>query len=377
MDASSHPPATILVVDDHEANRLILNELITSYGHTPVLAENGLSALAHIRRDPPDLVLLDILMPELDGYGVLTQMRADASLRHIPVIVVSSVDDLDMIVRCVEAGADDYLIKPFNRALLLARLRSCLDKKRVRDQEERLARLMEDYNLRLEAKVSEQVLKITATELERASLSRYLSPSLVEAVLRAEKPLHLGGTQTEVTVLFADIRGYTRLSQTIPPQQVMEILNAHFTDLSRIVFEHEGTLDKFIGDAVMAVFGWPFPSPQHPLHALRAATRMQEAVRRANTHATHRPPIAIGIGINTGTVIAGNVGGPQKMDLTVIGDAVNIAARLQTQAEPGQIIVGEATYAAIREHARCEPVGEIQLKNLLQPVRCYRVLEAR
>ncbi|HEX9842957.1 MAG TPA: adenylate/guanylate cyclase domain-containing protein [bacterium] len=368
-------PATILVVDDHEANRLILHDLIISYGHTPVLVDNGLSALVHIRRDPPDLVLLDILMPELNGHEVLQQMRDDASLRNIPVIVVSSVDELDTIVRCIEAGADDYIIKPFNHTLLLARLRSCLDKKRVRDQEERLARLMEDYNLRLEAKVAEQVRQITATELERASLSRYLSPSLVEAVLRAEKPLNLGGTQTRATVLFADIRGYTRLSQTIAPQQVMEMLNEHFTAMSRIVFEHEGTLDKFIGDSVMAVFGWPFSTQHDERNALRAALRMQEAVRIGNARSAQRPPIGIGIGINTGTVIAGNIGAPQKMDLTVIGDAVNIAARLQTLASAGQIVVGEATYEAIRDEARCEPIGEIELKNLLQPVRCYRVLE--
>jgi adenylate cyclase len=366
-------PATIMVVDDHEANRLILHDLIVSFGHTPVLVDNGLSALAHIRREPPDLVLLDILMPELDGFQVLQRMRDEALLRTVPVIVVSSVDELDMIVRCIEAGADDYLIKPFNHTLLRARLGACLDKKRLRDQEERLARLMEDYNLRLEAKVAEQVRQITASEMERASLSRYLSPSLVDAVLRAEKPLDLGGAQTRATVLFADIRGYTRLSQQVSPQEVMALLNEHFTAMSHIIFEHEGTLDKFMGDAVMAVFGWPFSTGHDEVNALRAAGRMQEAVRARNARVASRHPIEIGIGINTGDVIAGNVGGPQKMDLTVIGDAVNIAARLQTLANGGEVVVSETTYQAIREQFRCEPIGEIELKNVLQPVRCYRV----
>jgi adenylate cyclase len=366
-------PATILVVDDHEANRLILHDLIISYGHTPVLVENGLSALAHIRRDPPDLVLLDILMPELNGLEVLQRMRDDGSLRTIPVIVVSSVDELDSIVKCIEAGAEDYIIKPFNHTLLRARLMACLDKKRLRDHEVRLTQLMEEYNLRLEAKVAEQVRQITATELERASLSRYLSPSLVEAVLKAEKPLDLGGTQTRATVLFADIRGYTRLSQQISPQEVMEILNEHFTAMSRIVFEHEGTLDKFIGDAVMAVFGWPFATGHDELSALRAAIRMQEAVDARNARPGTRHPLGIGIGINTGDVIAGNIGAPQKMDLTVIGDTVNIAARLQTLANAGQVVIGEATHEAVRGEFRCEPFGEIELKNLLQPVRCYRL----
>jgi adenylate cyclase len=369
-----NPPSTILVVDDHEANRLILHDLIVSYGHRPVLADNGLSALAHLRREPPDLVLLDIRMPELGGQEVLQRMREDPALRHIPVIVVSSVDELDTIVSCIEAGADDYIIKPFNHTLLLARLRACLDKKRLRDHEERLARLMEDYNLRLEAKVAEQVRQITATELQRATLSRYLSPGLVDAVLKAEKPLHLGGTQTNVTVLFADIRGYTRLSQQLAAQEVMELLNEHFTTLSRIVFEHEGTLDKFIGDALMAVFGWPFATDHDERNALRAALRMQEAVHARNVRAGESAAIQIGIGINSGSVIAGNIGAPQKMDLTVIGDTVNIASRLQALANGGDVVLGEATYQAVREEYPCEVIGEIQLRNTLQPVRCYRVI---
>jgi adenylate cyclase len=186
--------------------------------------------------------------------------------------------------------------------------------------------------------------------------------------------LHLGGTRAHVTVLFGDIRGYTRLSQEIPPEEVVELLNEHFTEMSRVVFQHEGTLDKFIGDCVMAVFGWPFSTGNDELNALRAARAMQASVATRNARPGITRALHMGIGINTGDVIAGNVGGPQKMDFTVIGDAVNVAARLQALAQPGQIVVGPATYAAVQAHFACEHIGELELKNVLQPLACYRVL---
>ena len=369
-------PASILVVDDNETNRILLHDLIVSCGYEPVLAQNGLSALAQIHRHPPDLVLLDILMPELDGHEVLTRLKESGVLRSLPVIVVSSVDDMESIVRCIEAGADDYLIKPFSHALLRARIASSLEKKRLRDQEAAFRQQIEHYSLNLEKTVREQVLRITASELERANLSRYLSPSIVDAVLTSEREMHLGGSVTRATVLFADIRGYTRLSQQLGAAEIMAMLNEHFTSLSEIVFECEGTLDKFIGDSVMAVFGAPFSTGRDEYNALNAALKIQRKLCSAAERRRRegKPPIQVGIGINTGDLVCGNLGSPQKMDFTVIGDTVNISSRLQGIAKGGEIIVGEATFAAIKDDFHFEEIGEIELKNSMRPVRCYRVL---
>lgn len=367
--------ATILIVDDSEANRVLLNDLILSIGHQPLLAENGLSALAQIRTTKPDLVLLDILMPGMDGYGVLQRMKDEGMLPGIPVIVISSVDDVESVVRCIEGGADDYLIKPFNQVLLTARISASLQKKQYRDREQEFQRLIEEYNLNLEARVREEVIKNTDVELQRAKLSRYLSPKVVEEVLKAKRSVDLGGTNTFVTVLFTDIRDYTGISHEMPAGEVMEFLNEHFTDLSRIVFDYEGTLDKFIGDSVMAVFGWPFSTGHDELNAVGAARRMQEAVKKRNEKWAElgRLQIRMGIGINSGNVIAGNLGSPQKMDFTVIGEMVNLSARLQGIAQGGEIIVGAPTYEKIRGELEFEDIGKVSLKNLKEPFQCYRL----
>ena len=370
-----NPSATILIVDDSEANRILLHDLILSIGHEPLLAENGLSALAQIRTTKPDLVLLDILMPGMDGYGVLQRMKDAGMPPGIPVIVISSVDDQESIVRCIEEGADDYLIKPFNQVLLTARISASLQKKQYRDREQEFHRRIEEYNLNLEARVREEVIKNTDVALQRAKLSRYLSPKVVEEVLKSGRPVDLGGTNTFVTVLFTDIRGYTGISHEMPAGEVMEFLNEHFTELSRIVFDYEGTLDKFIGDSVMAVFGWPFPTDHDELNAVSAARRMQEAVKKRNEKWAElgRLQIKIGIGINSGNVIAGNLGSPEKMDFTVIGGTVNISARLQGIAQGGEIIVGAPTYEKIRGELEFDDIGKVSLKNLKDPFQCYRL----
>ncbi len=200
-------PQSILIVDDSRFNREFFCRLVDSLGYVSRTADNGKSALAAIRSTPPDLVLLDILMPQMDGHEVLSHMRRENLLHHIPVVVVSAVDDQSSIARCIEAGADDYLIKPFNQVLLRSRITASLEKKRLRDQEEEIRRQIKAYNRQLEQQIQEQVEQITAAELKRAKLSRYLSPNVVDEILKSEKELVLGGDRKRVTVLFSDIRG--------------------------------------------------------------------------------------------------------------------------------------------------------------------------
>jgi len=368
-------PANILIVDDTEVNRNVLHDLILTLGHTPILAENGLSALARIRKHPPDLVLLDILMPEMDGYEVLNHMKDDNSLRHIPVIMISALDEMESVVRCIEKGADDYLTKPFNPTLLKARISACLEKKDLRDKEEDYRRQIEDYNLNLEERVQKQVQEIISAQRARENLSRYLSPGIVDAVLKSKKEIKLGGERRKATILFTDIRGYTRLSQKMDVDEIVEMLNEHFTVMTEIIFQYKGTLDKFIGDSVMAVFGAPFSSAKDEYHAVIAAQEMQQAtIRRGEIRKQKgKVPLHIGIGINTGVVISGNIGSLKRMDYTVIGDTVNIASRLQGIAKGGEIVIGEITYQAVKDEFEFEDIGEVSLKNSFHPVRCYRL----
>ncbi|MDM8560075.1 adenylate/guanylate cyclase domain-containing protein [Candidatus Parabeggiatoa sp. HSG14] len=367
--------AKILIVDDIEVNREILHDLIVYLGHTPILAENGHSALNKTRQQHPDIILLDIIMPEMDGYAVLEQLKNDETLRHIPVIVVSAIDDMDSVIQCIKNGADDYLVKPFNRVLLKARIEAGLEKKYQRDAEKKYRQQIEEYNQNLEKRVHEQVQKIVASHKARTNLSRYLSPNIVDKVLASKQEIQLGGEKSKVTILFADIRGYTKMSQQMNVNEIVDMLNEHFTEMANIIFQQGGTLDKFIGDSVMAVFGSPFSFENDEYNAIMAAQAMQRAMLKRNAIRKQRNqiPYQIGIGINTGEVITGNIGSPQKMDYTVIGDTVNLAARLQGIAKGGEIMVGEETYRLVKDKLKFTLCGEVSLKNIFYPVKCYYV----
>jgi len=369
-------PAKILIADDIEANREALHDLIVYLGHTPIIAENGQSALEQTRQQHPDIILLDIIMPGMDGYAVLDQLKNDETLRHIPVIIISAIDDMDSIVLCIKNGADDYLVKPFNRILLNARIEACLQKKYRRDVEKKYRQQIEKYNQNLKKRVHEQVQEIITSQKARTNLSRYLSPTIVDKVLASKQEIQLGGEKNKVTILFADIRGYTKMSQQMNVNEIVEMLNEHFTEMTNIIFQYGGTLDKFIGDSVMAVFGSPFSSDNDEYNAIMAAQAMQRAMKKRYKIRKQRNqiPYQIGIGINTGEVITGNIGSPQKMDYTVIGDTVNLAARLQEIAKGGEIMVGEETYLQIKGKFKLTLCGKVSLKNIFYPVKCYYVL---
>lgn len=368
-------PAKILIVDDIEVNRVALHDLIAHLRHTPIFAENGQAALEQTRQQHPDLILLDIIMPGMDGYAVLEQLKNDEVLRHIPVIIISAIDDMDSVVQCIKNGADDYLVKPFNRVLLKARIEAGLQKKYRRDVEKKYRQQIVEYNQNLEKQVHEQVQEILASHKARTNLSRYLSPNIVDKVLASKQEIQLGGEKNKVTILFADIRGYTKMSQQMNVNEIVEMLNEHFTEMTNIIFQYGGTLDKFIGDSVMAVFGSPFPSDNDEYNAIMAAQAMQRAMKKRNAIRKQRNkiPYQIGIGINTGEVITGNIGSPQKMDYTVIGDTVNLAARLQGIAKGGEIRVGEETYLLIKDKFNFNLCEEVLLKNISDPVQCYSV----
>ena len=284
--------ARLLVADDNKVNRLLLQRGLEQQGHRVALAENGRIALERLRAEPFDLLLLDIEMPELDGFGVLEALKADRALRDLPVIVTSSVEGVANIVRCIELGAEDYLPKPLNNVLLKARVQASLEKKRLRDQQKELVRRFATAEV--------------AEDLQQSGFA-------------------LGGRRVTASVMFSDIRGFTALVESQSPEDTIELLNTYYTLMFEAISGHGGVVNQMVGDGLMAIFGAPLPLAQHSVAAARAALEMQELVGLLNGErvAQGLPGIAVGIGIATGEVIAGYTGTQRRATYTCVGETVN------------------------------------------------------
>jgi class 3 adenylate cyclase len=368
------PRGVILVADDNEANREILSRRLAREGHRVLTAADGQAALDTVRRERVDLVLLDLVMPQLNGYEVLQQLKADPALRDIAVLMISSLDEMDSVVRCIELGADDYLSKPFNPVLLRARIGACLEKKRLREHEqEHLAELAE-WNQRLEERVAGQV-----AELERVGrLKRFFSPQLAELIVAggAEDPLK--SHRRELTVVFLDLREFTAFAETAAPEEVMAVLGRYHAEMGRLVMAHEGTLEHFAGDGMMVFFNDPVPIANPAERAVRMALAMQARV--ATLTAEWRKlgyALDLGIGIAQGFATIGRIGFEGRWEYGAVGTVVNLAFRLCSEAKPGQILVSQKVLAAVDEHVDAERVGELTLKGFHRPVPAFNVQRLR
>lgn len=332
--------AAVLVVDDIEANRDLLGRRLKRHGYTVTVAEDGAQALELMQTQPFDLVLLDIMMPKMNGYQVLEQLKADSALRHIPVIMISAVDDLDSVVKCIELGAEDYLTKPFNPVLLKARISACLEKKRLRDQEQAFLK-----QLQAEQEKSERLLL------------NILPKPIAEKLKQGWNTI--ADSFAEVTVLFADIVDFTKLSSQVSPTDLVNLLNEIFSTFDQLAEQHGLEKIKTIGDAYMVVGGLPVPTPNHAVAIAEMALDMQQAIAQFNTE--REQPFSIRIGINTGPVVAGVIG-THKFTYDLWGDTVNIASRMESQGIVGSIQVTSATYERLREHYKFEERGLIDVK---------------
>ena len=341
---SSQPGARLLVVDDNKVNRLLLTRNLELHSHRVSSAENGVIALRMLRAETYDLMLLDMEMPELDGFGVLEQMAADSKLRDIPVIVTSSLEGVANVVRCLDLGADDYLHKPMHPALLKARINSSLEKKRLRD-------------------------------LQKEMVKRFATSEVAEDL--QQSGFVLGGRRVRCTVMFSDIRGFTSLVESQPPEESIELLNAYYALMFDAISGHGGVVNQMIGDGLMAIFGAPAPLEDAPLAAVRAALDMQEMITMFNVEreAEQKTPIRIGIGIASGEVVAGYTGTQQRATYTCIGDTVNLAARLETHTkEAGRgILLDSDTRQALAETVALEALGEVLFKGKTVAVPVFAV----
>ena len=335
----------LLVVDDNRVNRLLLGRALEQLGHTVSFAENGREAVDMLRQRKVDLVLLDIEMPEMNGYQVLEVLAVDAQLRDIPVVMMSSVEEVDSVARCIEMGAEDYLFKPVNPVLLRARIGASLEKKRLRDQQRELFR------------------KFATAEVAETLLTTGFA---------------LGGKHVDATVMFSDIRSYTSITQALSPADTIELLNSYYTLMFDAIAGHGGVVNQVLGDGLMAIFGAPVPLPDHPIHAVRAALEMLDLVDGFNREQALRGQIEIriGIGIASGPVIAGFMGTKQRVTYTCVGDTANVAAHMEahTKAVGQPILIDENARTALGEAIRVESLGPVQFKSRSQPVHVYSVV---
>ncbi|MSV27805.1 MAG: response regulator [Bryobacterales bacterium] len=326
----------LLVVDDIEANRDLLSRRLEREGYTVAKAENGAQALDLLRSvDGFDLVLLDIMMPVMDGYQTLEHIKADTALRDIPVIMITALDDIGSVVRCIEMGAEDYLPKPFDPVLLRARIGASLEKKRLRDEEKK------------QRKVAE-------------SLLRNILPAEVAEELREKGSVEPRYFE-DVTILFTDFVGFTLSTENLAAEELVQALNRYFTAFDRIVESYKLEKLKTIGDSYMLAGGLPVRSPSHPVDSVLAAFEMTQAVKDLAVNGG----IAewqIRLGIHTGPVIAGVVG-IRKFAFDIWGETVNYASRMESSGGPGRINVSERTYSRVKDFFHCEPRGKVVTKD--------------
>jgi class 3 adenylate cyclase len=339
-----HGAARLLVVDDNKVNRLLLARNLELQGHSVALAENGRVALEMLRRESFDLLLLDIEMPEMDGFQVLEQLAKDLHLRDLPVIVTSSLEGIDNVVRCIELGAEDYLTKPVNPVLLKARIGASLEKKRLRDQQKELVR-------------------------------RFATPEVAQDL--QESGFALGGKRVRASVLFSDIRDFTPLAESQPPEETIDLLNTYYTLMFDAISTHGGVVTHIAGDGLMAIFGAPLPLPDHCASAVRAALEMIELVEMFSREraAAGKPQIRIGIGIASGEMVAGYAGTNERATYTCIGDTVNLAARLEAHTKVARraILIDGTTRTALGERVMVEPLGPVPFKGKAAAVDVFAI----
>lgn len=329
----------LLIVDDNKVNRLLLSRNVELLGHKATVAENGRVAMEMLSSQPFDLLLLDIEMPEMDGFQVLEAIKAAPDLRDLPVIVTSSVEGLDNIVRCIELGAEDYLAKPVNKTLLSARVSSSLEKKRLRDEQKRL-------------------------------LERFATTEVAQDL--QESGFAIGGKRANASVLFCDIRGFTTLSENLAPEATIELLNTFYALMFEAVTSNGGIVSLMLGDGLMALFGVPQPLQNTAQSAVAAAHEMHSMIEMLNLErlAEGEGDLRIGIGIATGEVVAGYAGTDNRATYTCIGSTVNLAARLEaeTQNTGSRMLIDQETLDLLQGEKVQETFGKTTIKGFSDPV---------
>jgi adenylate cyclase len=367
-------PARILIVDDMPANVHILQLRLAAQGYEVVTATDGEAALTAAREAQPDLILLDVMMPKVNGLEVCRQLRADPSFPFTPIIMVTAKADPKDVVAGLEAGGDEYLTKPVDQTALVARVKSMLRIKELHDSVEAMAAQRAEWNRTLEERVQAQV-----AQLDRLSrLKRFFSPQLAELIVDGGAGDPLATHRREVTVVFLDLRGFTAFAETAEPEEVMGVLREYHGAMGALILAHEGTLERFAGDGMMVFFNDPVPVPDAPERAVRMALAMRARAGELGARWKKRGhELDSGIGIAQGFATIGAIGFEGRLDYGAIGTVTNLAARLCGEAKPGQILVSQRLLGAVEALAEAEPVGELLLKGFSKPVPAFNVVRLK
>jgi len=367
---SAEPQPKVLVVDDLEQNIRLLEAVLGSNGYDVTAASSGPEALERVSQDVPDIVLLDIQMPGMNGYEVCRRLRESPATQFLPVVMVTSSDQ-EVRINAIEAGADDFIIKPFNKQELLARVRSLVRIKRYHDTIEAQTSELEEWNRTLEARVDEQVV-----ELEQMNrLRRFLSPTLAEVIVSQGESV-LESHRREIATLFADLRGWTSFSATTEPEEVMKIIAEFHNRMGELILRYEATVGWFAGDGLMVWFNDPIPCDDPAARAVRMAVEMREAMSELTAKWRKRGhELDFGVGIALGYATLGRIGFDGRYDYGAVGSVMNLAARLCSEAKGGQIVISERVYSEIEELLTAESVGELTLKGFMKPIAAYNVID--
>jgi adenylate cyclase len=363
-------PPRVLIADDNTANLRILRMRLTADGYDVVTAADGEEALAVTRDSGPDLILLDIMMPKVDGMEVCRRLKKEQRSSFTPIILVTAMTDAKDIVAGLEAGADEYLTKPVDHAALSARVRSMLRIKALHDTVATQAEEIARWNATLERRVAEQV-----AELERVSrLKRFFSPQLAEAIVAGGATDPLRPHRREISVVFLDLRGFTAFAEMSEPEEVSEVLATYHAEVGRLILEHEGTLERFTGDGMMIFFNDPVSVANPEERAVRMAEAMRARIRVLGAEWRRRGyDLDLGMGIAKGYATIGAIGFEGRRDYAAIGSVTNLAFRLCAEASPGQILISQRIYAAVTNLVDANEVGPLQLKGFHRPVVAYEI----
>jgi adenylate cyclase len=369
-----HNPPRILIVDDNETNRDILLTRLGTHGYELIQAADGEEAIAAAHKSLPDLILLDVMMPKLDGIEATKRLKADASLPFMPIILVTAKADTKDVVAGLDAGADEYLTKPVDQTSLVARVKSMLRVKELHDKVAAQAADLAGWNKTLEQRVADQLKQIERSD----RLKRFLAPQIAEVILSEGDEKVLESHRRDITVVFCDLRGFTAFAEAAEPEEVMAVLRDYHARLGALIHKYEGTLERFLGDGLMVLFNDPLRCQDPSLRAVRMAIEMRDGV--AELSAGWRKQgheLGFGMGIAHGYATIGRIGFEGRFDYTAIGTVVNLAARLCSQALAGQILVDPKVQAAVESLTDSEPAGELTLKGLSRAIKAFNISALR
>ena len=349
---------SLLVVDDNEMNRDMLARRLTRRGYTVAVAEDGYQALQMIEAQQFDLVLLDIMMPGISGLEVLKSLRERYAVTDLPIIMATAKDQSEDIVTALKLGANDYVTKPLDFPVVLARTQTQLSLKRAMEEIQRLAEQLERRN-----------------HFIRKTFGRYLTDEVVASLLDSPEGLQLGGEKRQVTMLMSDLRGFTSLAERLAPEQVVAILNRCLGTMVEVITQYQGTIDEFIGDAIFVIFGAPIWREDDTQRAVACALAMQLAMDSINAQYRREglPEVEMGIGVHTGDVVVGNIGSDKRAKYGVVGSHVNLTSRIQSYTIGGQILISEATRQEVESLVRIDKQMEVEAKGVAQPITLYEL----